>query len=121
MKNDVTLNLWDIGGQRSIRQYWDRYFDDVGAVVYVIDSTDESRIEETRVELAQMMKEQKLQNVPLLILANKQDLVTALSADEIGETLHLSNASGRPWHIKACSAKTGEGVEEGFNFLIPYL
>ena len=32
--------LWDVGGQDKIRNMWKHYFDDVGAVVFAIDSSD---------------------------------------------------------------------------------
>ena len=41
--------------------------------------------------------------------ANKQDLELAMPADEIEETLHLSEINDRPWNIQACSAQNGEG------------
>ncbi len=41
------LNVWDIGGQRSIRPYWRNYFDQTDALVYVIDSADRKRLEES--------------------------------------------------------------------------
>ena len=32
------LNVWDIGGQKAIRKYWENYFDATDALIYVIDS-----------------------------------------------------------------------------------
>ena len=32
-----------------------------------------------------------------------------MPADEIEETLHLSEINDRPWNIQACSAQNGEG------------
>jgi signal recognition particle receptor subunit beta len=49
----------------------------------VIDSADRRRMEETGVELQQLLDEEKLANVPLLVMANKQDLLNALSPDEV--------------------------------------
>jgi signal recognition particle receptor subunit beta len=40
-------------------------------------------MEETGVELQQLLDEEKLANVPLLVMANKQDLLNALSPDEV--------------------------------------
>ena len=40
-------------------------------------------MEETGVELQQLLDEEKLAYVPLLIMANKQDLLNALSPDEV--------------------------------------
>jgi ADP-ribosylation factor-like protein 3 len=41
----------------------------------VIDSADRKRFEETGQELQELLYEEKLVGVPLLIFANKQDLV----------------------------------------------
>lgn len=49
----------------------------------MIDSADRRRMEETGVELQQLLDEEKLANVPLLVMANKQDLLNALSPDEV--------------------------------------
>ncbi len=40
------LNMWDIGGQKSIRPYWRNYFDNTDALVYVVDSADQERFDE---------------------------------------------------------------------------
>lgn len=45
----------------------------------------------------------------MLIFANKQDLISALSAEEIEETLNLGMINDRAWTIVACSAKDKEG------------
>merc|ERR1719398_322391 len=76
------LNVWDIGGQKTIRPYWSNYFESSDALVYVIDSSDKRRLEESGQELRELLAEDKLGGVPLLIFANKQDLLQAISADE---------------------------------------
>ena len=43
--------MWDIGGQRKIRPYWRNYFDNTDILIYVIDSADTKRFEETEQEL----------------------------------------------------------------------
>jgi ADP-ribosylation factor-like protein 3 len=73
------LNVWDVGGQKSIRPYWRNYFDATDALIYVIDAGDRRRLEETGVELQQLLEEDRLLGIPLLIFANKQDLLTALT------------------------------------------
>ncbi len=43
----------------------------------------------------------------------------ALGPDEISEMLNLDSISeSRDWMIVACSAKTKEGLEDGFNWVI---
>jgi len=158
----------------------------------VIDSADRRRVEETGVELGQLLDEEKLAHVPVLIFANKQDLMNAMSPEEvrlswtalrfhfasttsscrlhtappdlfslperknhlrlnahqfsfiqrllahlyalfvcslpcvvcvghsqISEGLNLAALPrGRSWHIQGASAKTGEGLQEGMEWLV---
>lgn len=62
-------------------------------------------------ELAELTEEESLTGVPLLVFANKQDLVTAAPAAEIAEGLSLHTYRDREWQIQACSALSGEGVQ----------
>lgn len=118
---DFKLNVWDIGGQRSIRPYWKNYYGSTDAIIYVIDSADRRRMEETGVELQQLLEEEKLSGVPLLIFANKQDLLNALSPVEVTAGLNLHSIRDRQWQIMGCSAKNGDGLKEGIEFIISEL
>ncbi|GLD60149.1 ADP-ribosylation factor-like protein 3 [Lates japonicus] len=104
------LNVWDIGGQRKIRPYWRNYFENTDVLIYVIDSADRKRFEETGQELAELLDEEKLSGVPVLIFANKQDLLTAAPASEIAEGLNLHTIRDRMWQIQSCRS---EGHELG--------
>eukprot|EP00741_Cyanophora_paradoxa_P023250 tig00000254_g22457.t1 len=115
------LNMWDIGGQKTIRPYWRNYFERTDVLIYVIDSADRRRIEETGVELNQLLEEDKLAGVPLLIFANKQDLLNAMSADEISHELQLDQIRDRQWQIQACSAKSGEGLQDGLEWVMKHM
>uniref|UniRef100_A0A671PMA2 ADP-ribosylation factor-like protein 3 n=1 Tax=Sinocyclocheilus anshuiensis TaxID=1608454 RepID=A0A671PMA2_9TELE len=85
--------------------------------IYVIDSADRKRFEETGQELAELLDEEKLGGVPVLTFANKQDLLTAAPASEIAEGLNLHTIRDRMWQIQSCSALTGEGVQDGMNWV----
>jgi ADP-ribosylation factor-like protein 3 len=118
------LNVWDIGGQKVIRGYWSNYFETTDALLFVIDSSDRRRLQESGQELAELIEDEKLAGVPVLVFANKQDLLQALPANEIAEKLGLHNLpqrGDRVWNIQACSAKTGEGLEEGMEWLLKIL
>ncbi|CAI9178055.1 ADP-ribosylation factor-like protein 3 [Muntiacus reevesi] len=115
------LNVWDIGGQRKIRPYWRNYFENTDVLIYVIDSADRKRFEETGQELAELLEEEKLSCVPVLIFANKQDLLTAAPASEIAEGLNLHTVRDRFWQIQSCSALTGEGVQDGMNWVCKHV
>nr|KAJ3421744.1 ADP-ribosylation factor protein 3 [Polyrhizophydium stewartii] len=114
----IKMNVWDIGGQQAIRPYWRNYFESTDVLIYVVDSSDKRRLEETGDELSTLLTEQKLAAVPLIVFANKQDLMNALAGDEIAEGLNLNSIRDRTWHIQPCSAKTGDGVSEGMEWAI---
>jgi signal recognition particle receptor subunit beta len=86
--------------------------------IYVIDSADRRRLEETGMELVTLLEEEKLSNVPILVFANKQDLLNALPSGEISTALNLATIRDRTWHIQACSAKSGEGLQEGMEWIV---
>jgi ADP-ribosylation factor-like protein 3 len=116
-RDDVEFNIWDIGGQRALRAYWSSYYDKTNAIVWVIDSADGRRMEETGGELAALLQEEKLAGVPLLILANKQDLGTAKTPDQVTLELGLHIIRNRTWQIQGCSALTRAGLEEALQWL----
>lgn len=78
--------------------------------IYVVDAADKKRLEETSVELYELLADEKLEGVPLLVYANKQDLPNALSASELAETLGLPTIKDRAWQIQACIAAQTQGV-----------
>ena len=61
-------------------------------------------------ELRELLEEEKLAGVPVMIFANKQDLVNACAAHEIADGLNLNSIRDREWRIQPCSAISGEGV-----------
>ena len=110
--------MWDIGGQREIRPYWRNYYEQTDALIYVVDSADEMRANEVKSNFDELMEEEQLKNVPVLVFANKQDMETALSAEEVLEALELTNLTDRNWNIQACSALTQAGLNDGMGWLI---
>lgn len=112
------LNVWDIGGQKHIRPYWKNYYQNTDAIIYMVDSADRRRTDEAADELGQLMEEEDLAGVPVLVFANKQDLLGAMTGAEIMEALELTSFKDRWVHVEACSAKTGEGLESGMSKLM---
>ena len=114
------LNVWDVGGQKTIRSYWRNYFEQTDAIVWVVDSADNRRLEVCRDELHQLLDQEKLAGATLLIFANKQDLAGALSSDEISKVLELGSDkfASRHWQIHPCSAMTGDGLIDGMSWAV---
>ena len=70
-------------GQKAIRPYWRNYFENTDALVYVVDSSDRKRMDETGEELNALLEEDALAGVALLVFANKNDLLNACEAAEV--------------------------------------
>ncbi|KAJ3184839.1 hypothetical protein HDU85_001518 [Gaertneriomyces sp. JEL0708] len=115
---NINCMMWDIGGQDSLRQTWSMYFTNAKAVILVIDSTDKARLHLSREELHRMMEHEQLRKAVLLVFANKQDIKGAMHAASISNQLGLSTLKDRQWHIQACSAITGDGLNEGMDWLV---
>ena len=115
---NLNFNVWDLGGQTSIRPYWRCYYANTAAVIFVVDSTDIERLQTASEELAAMLNEEELKDAALLVFANKQDQPGAKGAGEISEALRLGELRDRNWSIVACSAVDGSGVNEGMDWLV---
>ncbi|CAI0399906.1 unnamed protein product [Linum tenue] len=81
------LNIWDVGGQKTIRSYWRNYFEQTDGLVWVVDSSDLRRLGDCKMELENLLKEERLSGASLLIFANKQDINGALTPEEIAKVL----------------------------------
>ena len=70
----IILNFWDLGGQEELQALWDKYYAECHAIIYTVDSNDRDRIQESKKSFDAMIVNENLNGVPLLVLANKQDL-----------------------------------------------
>jgi GTPase SAR1 family protein len=77
------LQVWDLGGQTSIRPYWRCYFPNTDAIIFVVDSADVERLAIAKQELCAMLEEEELRDSILLVFANKQDQKGALNASQV--------------------------------------
>ncbi|KFG30747.1 ADP-ribosylation factor, partial [Toxoplasma gondii FOU] len=99
------LNIWDVGGQRTIRSFWRNYFEETDGVVWVVDSADRPRLEICREELHKLMKEERLAGATLLVFANKQDVPSAMTAAEISQVRLSRGGTANVHHTGECTAR----------------
>ena len=102
--------MWDVGGQDKLRPLWRSYTRCTDGIIFVVDSTKADRLEEAKLELLKICKNtQKQSQIPLLILANKQDLPVAIDADKIEVLLGLRELGPQvAWHLQPTCAVTGK-------------
>lgn len=114
----VTFHFWDVGGQEKLRPLWKSYTRCTDGIVFVVDSVDVERMEEAKTELHKITRISENQGVPVLIVANKQDLRNSLSLSEIEKLLAMGElSSSTPWHLQPTCAIIGDGLKEGLEKL----
>ncbi|KAN0003220.1 hypothetical protein ACTFIZ_009376 [Dictyostelium cf. discoideum] len=114
------ITLFVVCGQQMIRPLWPNYYtDESNGLIFVVDSNDKERIEEVKLEIKKLDENIKIfKNHPFLIFANKQDLKNSLSIEQLIDKLELDQlSSNRKWHIQSSNAITGDGLENGLNWL----
>jgi len=114
--NNVKLQAWDLGGQESTRSVWNVYFVNTDAIIYVIDTHDET-YDDSKNQFYKLLQNDALKNAVILIYANKQDLPGAKNVAEIIRIYELDTIKDHIWHIQPCSAQTGEGLITGMKWL----
>ncbi|XP_065738710.1 ADP-ribosylation factor-like protein 2 isoform X2 [Phocoena phocoena] len=85
------LNIWDVGGQKSLRSYWRNYFESTDGLIWVVDSADRQRMQDCQRELQNLLVE---------------------------EALELDSIRSHHWCIQGCSAVTGENLLPGIDWLL---
>ncbi|XP_004394024.1 ADP-ribosylation factor-like protein 2 isoform X2 [Mirounga angustirostris] len=85
------LNIWDVGGQKSLRSYWRNYFESTDGLIWVVDSADRQRMQDCQRELQSLLVE---------------------------EALELDSIHSHHWCIQGCSAVTGENLLLGIDWLL---
>lgn len=120
------VNIWDVGGQRTLRPFWRNYYEQTDSLIWVVDATALDRLEDCRVELHKVLTEDRLAGASLLILVNKMDAVgespeeqskvidrvqTALQLDEISGNKHKTQVLG-------CSAYKGTNLETAIDWVV---
>eukprot|EP01091_Cochliopodium_minus_P010088 TRINITY_DN2628_c0_g1_i1.p1 TRINITY_DN2628_c0_g1~~TRINITY_DN2628_c0_g1_i1.p1 ORF type:complete len:182 (-),score=52.50 TRINITY_DN2628_c0_g1_i1:71-616(-) len=116
-QNNVKMDVWDVGGQDKIRPLWRHYFQGTDAIVYVVDTSDVDRINESAEELNKLINEEELKNACLLVFANKQDMTHSMKVDQVIDKLGLNALKNKKWFAQGCCAVNGNGIVEGFEWL----
>jgi len=105
-----------------VRPLWRTYAKGSEGILYVIDSADYDTLEESKTELSQIFLCNEMNTLPILVIANKQDLPTALDLDYMNDYLHnfLKNEKDfnkREVVIRGTCAVTGDGLFEALDTL----
>lgn len=104
--------FWDLGGQKKMRSMWERYYAEANAVIFVVDSADLVRLEEAKLSFDSVCDNDWLSDVPVITIANKQDLAGALTPGDLAINFYAINDAAERKRVFAVNAILGEGIED---------
>lgn len=127
--SNVNLKFWDLGGQKSLRSMWSRYYRSCHGIIFVIDSTDTERFQECYDTLMEISNDTTWSmdgnsSVPILMLANKQDLPQAvdLVALKTGVFIDVvSSLEATDLKLLPVSVIENQGLRESLEWLVTRL
>ena len=112
------MKVWDIGGAAEYRQEWGRYASGSDVCVFVVDASDPGKLGKVREEMGKLLEDEVVRVMPMLILANKVDIVPHVNEKELVERLGLEEVEETPWIIMPTSALNCTGIDSVIEWLI---
>ncbi|NHJ85861.1 MAG: GTP-binding protein [Asgard group archaeon] len=118
----LDIHVFDMGGQEDFRPMWSDINEKSNALIYVVDSTDHLRFEETKEIFHQILTTQIDSEIPVLILLHKVDLPDRMGRIEFTRNFGLLDAEmAYTWAVFETSAVTGQGIVESMTWFMNLL
>lgn len=120
-KEDLNIEFLEIGGNEELRLYWQKYISKALLLVFVVDSSDPQRFPLAKTHLHELLTSDP--DLPLMVLANKQDLPGACSITDLHDALSLSDIGDRKLfiigtHVNRSRVELSPGVEDAREMII---
>lgn len=105
-RGNLFYNIWDIGGSDSTRKYWSAFLQDTDLLMFVVDASDVNKLSSAAFILKQLLSDARMDDVPILVIANKQDSPNALKPDEVKKALDLLSISPHKHKVEVIGCQT---------------
>lgn len=119
-KGNVTIKLWDLGGQLRFRSMWESYCRAVSAIGYVVDAADYENLSVSKSELHDLLSKPSLNEIPLLVLGNKIDKQGALSKSDLTERMGLKSITDREVCCFMIFCKNSTNIDTVIEWLVKH-
>lgn len=90
---------------------WERYCLGMQAIVFLVDSADSEHFSNAKKELHSLMNKPRLAGIPLLVLANKNDLDGAMQMETVVDHLSLNEIKSREVCYYSISCKNKVNID----------
>lgn len=113
------ISIQEVGG--SMTEIWDQYYSDCAAILFVIDSTNVSKLGDSCTLLMQLVSHIDVKHKkPILLVLNKTDVSCTSSMEEIRHFLMIDEImESVPKQIEVIEASciTNKGLDSIFNWI----
>lgn len=121
---ELKWKVWDMSGRSQYRNMWKDFYQQASAIVFVVDASRHARLGVVSQEWRNLIEHPsvKARCVPILVLLNKLDHATDngnhhVRLNQIRNIFSDVSYKG-PVHYRTCSGMTGEGLGEGFQWVV---
>ena len=115
---NVNFNISDIGGIQAYKFLWSVYCKNADLIVFVVDAADSESVDASANQLESLLNDSESSTVPILIIANKQDLPGCISTEDISSKLKLTQIDDRKVELFALSAKTKKNFDQFIRYIL---
>ena len=107
----------DLGGQEDFRCIWHEANEKTDVLIYVIDSSDFDRFDESKEIFHRIVNNQIKDDVIIMVLLNKADVTPRIDGGEDFITRFGLDKLRHTWTLFVTSSLTGQGIYEAFTWL----
>ena len=118
--NTKTIVAQEVGG--SMTDIWNQYYSDCNSIIYVIDSSNLSKIGDSCIGLFQMVSDPNVKNrKPILIVLNKTDVYCSSDKQEVRYFLMIDqlidSLPNQKIQVLESSSVTGMGLDSIYDWI----
>ncbi|XP_017312247.1 ADP-ribosylation factor-like protein 9 isoform X1 [Ictalurus punctatus] len=108
-REELHIEFLEIGGEEKFRDYWPMYLKKARVLVFVLDSSNSTRFPLAKTSLHRLLAAELY--LPLVLLANKQDLPGACGVTELYESMALGSVGdGRKLCVLGTQVRKGSSA-----------
>ncbi|KAK9518460.1 hypothetical protein VZT92_023766 [Zoarces viviparus] len=120
-REDLHIEFLEIGGKEELRPYWEKYMSKALLLVFVVNSSDPKLFPVAKKHLHELLASEP--RLPLMVLANKQDLPGSCGITDLHDALSLAEVGERRLfligtYVKRGEKELGSGVRDARDLII---